>query len=230
MLDRDVRWADKYCGARAPLSSPVHTSGCTGRRRRFAVWGGGAMRGRTDRAPVQTHVRPPHNQHDGGAVLDEVGHAACVDAWLERATANLPPKVHWRLFEAALAALGARTKITLGEVTLTAIAARVLHHSGEKFPLLSSLKIEPTGEVQSRELRERIGSVDPSALMEGTRFLLVEFLTVVGDLTAEILTPELHSELSNVVLPERRKAIPHGGASRTREKTPHKSPKPRSRS
>jgi hypothetical protein len=29
----------------------------------------------------------------------------------------------------------------------------------------------------------------------------VEFLTVLGSLTAEILTPELHSELSKVVLP-----------------------------
>ena len=41
-----------------------------------------------------------------------------------------------------------------------------------------------------------------SELVEGIRFVLVEFLTVLGNLTAEILTPELHSELSNVVLPK----------------------------
>jgi hypothetical protein len=38
-------------------------------------------------------------------------------------------------------------------------------------------------------------------LVAGIRFVLVEFLTVLGNLTAEILTSELHAELSNIVLP-----------------------------
>jgi hypothetical protein len=135
------------------------------------------------------------------AVFDEGQHAACVDAWLERSEKDLSSEVLLRLFEAALGALWARAATTLGEVTLTAIAERVLCNASETFPLFSSLKVEPAGGIPFRELRKRISSVPRSGLMEGIRFVLVEFLTVLGNLTAEILTPELHSELSNVVLP-----------------------------
>jgi hypothetical protein len=133
-------------------------------------------------------------------VLDTGQHAACVDAWLKRSAKDLSSEVLLQLFEAALSALWARTKTTLGEVTLTAIAERVVHNASEKFPLFTSLKVEPTAGIQFRELRERSTSVHGSELREGTRFVLVEFLTVLGNLTAEILTPELHAELSNVAL------------------------------
>jgi hypothetical protein len=135
-------------------------------------------------------------------VVDEGQHAACVDAWLERSATGLSSEPLLRLFEAALGALWIRTKTTLGEVTLTAIAERVLHNASEKYSLLWSLKVEPTGGIQCRELRERIGSVQLPELSEAIRYVLVELLTVLGNLTAEILTPELHLELYSVVLPE----------------------------
>jgi hypothetical protein len=128
-------------------------------------------------------------------------HAALVDAWLKRSAKDLSPEDLLRLFEAALGALWARTKITLGEVTLTAIAGRVLYNTSEAFPIFSSLRVEPTGGIPFRELRDRITSEHGPEVMEGIRFVLVEFLTVLGNLTAEILTQELHSELSNVALP-----------------------------
>ena len=128
-------------------------------------------------------------------------HGACVDAWLERSAKNLPPELLLRVFEAALGALWGRTQSTLGEVTLTAIAERVLSRASEKFPLLSALKVEPPEGIQCRELRKGIGVIQPTVLLEAIRFVLVEFLTVLGNLTAEILTPELHAELSNVSLP-----------------------------
>lgn len=134
-------------------------------------------------------------------MVDGGRHAACVDAWLERTAKGLSPEALLRLFEAALGALWIRTKTTLGEVTLTAIAERVLHNASEKYSLLWSLKVEPTGGIQCRELRERIGSVQPAELEEAIRFVLVELLTVLGNLTAEILTPELHLEINNVALP-----------------------------
>lgn len=126
-----------------------------------------------------------------------------VNAWLERSAKDRSSEVLLRLLEAALSTLWARTTTTLGEVTLTAIAERVLHDTSEKFPIFSSLKVEPTGGSPFRELRKRmISSVNGSELVTGIRFMLVEFLTVLGNLTADILTPELHSELSNVVLIE----------------------------
>jgi hypothetical protein len=135
-------------------------------------------------------------QEDRAAVPD---HAALVDAWLKRSAKDLSSEDFLRLFEAALAALWTRTTTTLGEVTLTAIAERVLYNASKKFPLFSSLKVEPTGGIR---FRERSNPVHDSELVAGIRFVLVEFLTVLGNLTAEILTSELHSELSNVVLPK----------------------------
>lgn len=131
---------------------------------------------------------------------DTASHAARVDAWLTRSARNPSPEVLLQLFERALGALWARTTTTLGEVTLTAIAERVLYSASEKFPLFSSLAVEPTGGIQFGALRARISSVPVSDLKEAVRFVLVEFLTVLGNLTAEILTPELHSALSNVGL------------------------------
>ncbi|MEO8183817.1 MAG: hypothetical protein ABI895_33755 [Deltaproteobacteria bacterium] len=129
-------------------------------------------------------------------------HAARVDAWLERSAKGLSSEALLRLFEAAFGALWVRTKTTLGEVTLTAIAERVLYTATEKFPLLASVEVEAMAGIQCRELRERIGSVQSSELLKGIRFVLLEFLTVLGNLTAEILTPELHGELFKVALPQ----------------------------
>jgi len=135
-------------------------------------------------------------------MLEGGQHAACVDGWLEQSAEGLSSESLLRLLEAALGAVWTRTKTTLGEVTLTAIAERVLHNASEKYSLLWSLKVEATGGIQCRELRERIGSVQPAELREAIRFVLVELLTVLGNLTAEILTQELHAEIYNVVLPE----------------------------
>jgi hypothetical protein len=135
-------------------------------------------------------------------MLDEGQHEAFVDAWLKRHLKDRSAEVLLQLFEAALGALWAGTKTTLGEVTLTAIAERVLYNAAEKFPLISSLKVEPAGGIQIHELRQNLASLDSARLQEGLRFVLVEFLTVLGNLTAEILTPELHAGLAGVVLPK----------------------------
>jgi len=136
-------------------------------------------------------------------MIDVGHHAACVDAWLERTAKDLSPEDLLRLLEAALNALWAETQITLGVVTLTAITERVIHNAAEKFPRLSSLKVEPTGGVSVGEWKT---AVRDARLLEGSRFVLVEFLTVIGNLTAEILTPELHSELGSVALLDGRVA------------------------
>ena len=146
------------------------------------------------RASRKTPGRPVRAR----AARGESQHAAVVDAWLKRSAKGLPSAALVQLFGAALGAVWTRTLTPLGEVTLTAIAQRVLHNAAEKFTFLSSLKIEPTG-IDC----EGLNAPSDSELIEGIRFVLVEFLTVLGNLTAEILTPELHSELSTVALPKR---------------------------
>ena len=135
-------------------------------------------------------------------MLDDGRHAGCVDEWLGRSATGLASDVLLRLFGLALDAVWTRTKTTLGEVTLTAIAERVIFNASERFSLLWSLKIDPKDGIHCRELSERIGSIEPSELREAIRFVLVELLTVLGNLTAEILTPALHAAISGVALPD----------------------------
>jgi hypothetical protein len=104
------------------------------------------------------------------------------------------------LFEGALSALWRRAEITLGEVTLTAIVDRVLYTASETHPFLSTLKIERAG-VSFEGFREQ--GARHANLREAVRLVLVEFLTMIGHLTDEILTPALHAELSKVALGRR---------------------------
>ena len=129
-------------------------------------------------------------------------HTECVTRWLERRAKGLPPARLLSLFEAANRALWERAKNTLGEVTLTAIAERVLFISREKHPTFSSLTIDPVGGIQCRALRERADTLDVVVLKAGIRFVLVELLSVIGNLTAQILTSELHAALEGVSPPK----------------------------
>jgi hypothetical protein len=133
---------------------------------------------------------------------DESGHGACVDTWIARAGEGLGAAELAELLENALSALWRRTFATLGEITLIAIAERVLYDASAMFPPLASLKVESDG-FHCEALRGRLDDVDPSAVRSWMRFVLVELLTVLGNLTAEILTPLLHAELSSVAGPGR---------------------------
>lgn len=129
-------------------------------------------------------------------------HAAVVDAWLERSAKDLSPELRLRLFDAVLGALWNRIITTLGEATLTAVAERMLSDAAGAFPFFANLTVEPAHGFQCGRLREQIDTVPVAELNAAFRFVIVEFLTVLGRLTAEILTPELHAELLHVALPQ----------------------------
>jgi hypothetical protein len=135
------------------------------------------------------------------AFPDETDHSGYVDAWLDATAKTAAPAQLITLFEQALGALWRRTEVTLGEVTLTAIVDRVLYTASEQYPFLSTLTVERAG-ISFDGLRSQGGDV--TNLREALRLVLVEFLTVLGHLTDEILTPVLHAELSRVALEEPR--------------------------
>jgi hypothetical protein len=142
-------------------------------------------RGLVSRAHMETVAKTAH-QSD---------HEVAVAAWLERVTKRGTVESLIQAFENTFAALWQRSHLTLGEVTLTAIAERVIYTAREQFPLLAPLEIEATG-LRCQVLRPDAGfSLDQ--LSAAIQFVLVEFLTVLGNLTAQILTPALHAELLN---------------------------------
>lgn len=126
--------------------------------------------------------------------VDAHEHSDCVTSWMEQATNGLPPERLPQAFEQGFAALWGRANRTLADVTLMAIIARVLSVAAELYPFVSALKVDAKG-LRCQELQLRAESLEYDQLAQGIRFVLVEFLTVLGNLTAEILTPALHSEL-----------------------------------
>ncbi len=84
---------------------------------------------------------------------------------------------------------------TLGAITLGAILDRVLYVSAERFPMLAVLRPEGLA-VHWDDLRERTRDLGRDQLKDGIGFAMTELLTVLGNLTADVLTPELHDALA----------------------------------
>jgi hypothetical protein len=129
-------------------------------------------------------------------------HKTRVGEWLDR-TRDLSPVEFVDAFQLAFDALWERALQSLGDVTLTAIVDRVLHTTIEAFPIVAPLGIV-ADKLQCRALRAKAAEMARAELAEVAKFVLVQFLTVLGNLTAEILTPALHSGLSNVPVAKRR--------------------------
>jgi hypothetical protein len=143
-------------------------------------------------------------------------HDACVDEWLAQ-TAGLSSTDVLAAWERAFGALWQRTQRTLGEVTLTAILDRVLRKAARRYPLLSSLQAVTSG-VSCKELATQAAEVPRDDLMESLRYVLVEFLTILGNLTAGIMNEPLQSTLA-----EQTRELAEAAAART-ESTPESSP------
>jgi hypothetical protein len=129
-------------------------------------------------------------------------HDAAVAEWRRPAT-RLSAAELVDLFESGLHRMWERAQPTLGEVTLGAIVDRVLYTATERFSFLAPLRIKD-GRVDFGDLRKASGSVVPSELANASRFVVREFWTVLGQLTAEILTPALHAELVKARASKRR--------------------------
>lgn len=140
----------------------------------------------------------------GETMHEETPDAVFVDVWLTRIAPNshlLTREVTLALFERAIEVVWQEAGDVLGEVTLAAIASRVLIISSERFPDLSGIRVDSDG-FSFHGLREQASGTPGPQLWESLRFLLLELLRVLGDLTGHVLTPWLHSELAKVALPE----------------------------
>lgn len=138
-------------------------------------------------------------------MADENEHAACVDAWLERTAKGASVEQLVAAFEAAFTALWRRAHQTLGDVTLGAIADRVLYVAAEEHPITSALELDATG-VSWGAFRQHATALPADQLIGSVRFVLLEFLTVLGKLTGEVMSGPLRAELD--ALPSRATDAP----------------------
>jgi hypothetical protein len=121
-------------------------------------------------------------------------HSDLIEDWEKKNIVGLTSDQHIRLIEKAIQAIEQRAGITLSVVTLTLILDRVLHESQDKFPLLSDASIE-SNRLSFEKMHIHHKSED---LLEPIRYVLIELLTVLGRITADILTTPLHKELLKV--------------------------------
>jgi hypothetical protein len=129
-------------------------------------------------------------------------HRDFVDAWFARTVGgrDLAADELLGLLDRAMAALWGRGSVTLGEITLTAILERVLYTASESYPPFAVLEVTEQG-VSFAHLMRR-GAAAPEGLPQVVRSVLTEFLTVIGNLTDEILTAGLEEALTRVTLDE----------------------------
>jgi hypothetical protein len=142
---------------------------------------------------------------------DEPSHATVVDAWLERSLRAGSSADALRWFRAAFEALWGRAVTTLGSATLTAIVERVLAGAAAKHPFLLAVNSRPNGDARwKQQLQDRLSAVPEPELVAGLRFAMIELLTIIGRLTAEILTEELHAAITEAVAGEHEVTAPTG--------------------
>lgn len=146
-----------------------------------------------------------------------------VEHWLGTGFATLPIEQQLAAIERGINALWVRARGTLGDVTLGAIGERVLVHAQERFPFLSGALLDREG-LRCSDVK----APSSQALDEAARYLLVELLTILGRLTAEILTPALHEELDGSLRPTSAHVRPRAAQESATAATskPTKSSKP----
>ncbi len=121
------------------------------------------------------------------------GHEACVDHWFAH-TVPLSTSELLEVWEGAFNALWTRTHETLGEVTLAAILDRVLLKAAKRHGVLACLRPVTSG-ISCKELGPPASQMAREELVALLRSVTLEFLTVIGNLTAGILTDALHATL-----------------------------------
>lgn len=126
-------------------------------------------------------------------------HLEHINDWLEKAANGLPSDKLARLFGETLKRFSNRASQTLNNTTLLAILKRVLYLSAEKYPVLSKLKVESTG-IATDQFKDQFNNVDPKELTDAFRFLMNELLTMLGELTANILPTTLEEQLQDAEL------------------------------
>jgi hypothetical protein len=122
-------------------------------------------------------------------------HSAAVMAWEKNFKSNYSIEQRIHLLGLAINAIEKRASTTLSRVTLLVIVDRVLHQSREKHPILSCVSVESNS---LKFKNEPTSNDDSKELLDALRFLLIELLSVLGRVTADILTIPLHNELLKV--------------------------------
>lgn len=124
-------------------------------------------------------------------------HQELVRLWEDKNINNLSTDQIIQVYGCALLAIEQRCLATLSSVTIHVVLDRIIYQGLERFPFFKEISLEPTGLslnnfIQKKEL------YDLKDINTAFRYLVVELLTVIGNITSEVLTVALHRELMEV--------------------------------
>lgn len=124
-------------------------------------------------------------------------HVWVIKEWEKTAALNISKSKHKLIFQLAIVKILKRANHTLSSVTLKAINERVLHQCIEKYPVLSIIQLH-SFEMIFDNFNINTNNYSEEEQIEALRFLLTDELSVLGRITADILTAPLHQELLKV--------------------------------
>ena len=125
-------------------------------------------------------------------------HAKKVDEWISKSVVGLEQVDQARVLASAILEIENRVLLTLSSITWKAILERALSQSSEQHPLLLGIKVEAHG-LSIAGLLPSLQSEHTNQVIESFRFFIIEILTIVGNLTAEVLSEPLYRVLFKLV-------------------------------
>lgn len=130
-------------------------------------------------------------------------HSREIDIWIRKNADGLSADQLLLLFVDGLGAIHERAAKTLSHVTLGAIFDRVLHESRKEHPLLNAVNLNENS-FDFGALIAQSGTLDCNEIQTAFRHLLIGLITLLGNLTANILTRPLYQELHKVTADQKR--------------------------
>lgn len=138
-------------------------------------------------------------------------HRRHVEVWLERAEKGLANEQLVDLLEQALERLSAAALESASEVTIAAVLDRSIVETGDLHRWLPPIAVAGAS-ADFSAFRAAAPGLKRESVLHVSAFLLSDFLAILGNLTAEVLTRGLHHELSQVRLNKPRR--PKNGGSK----------------
>lgn len=129
--------------------------------------------------------------------VQDNAHQELIILWEKQNTKDLSNEQLVQLYGSAFGAIERRCLATLSSVTINVVIDRVLNLGSIKYPFFSLLTIEPSG-LSLKGLSQKNNNYTTEELKDGLSYLLVEFLTVIGNITSDVLSESLHKELMKV--------------------------------
>lgn len=124
--------------------------------------------------------------------------AVRVNAWMASVPASPPAEVI-AAFEHGLKALWHCARPAIEAPALNMMVTELLRDGAMRFPALAYASVGAAG-IRVDELLAQARPEDAQQLREGTRYVLLQFINIVGHMTGGSLTPALRLALEDRVL------------------------------